>query len=212
VPLVITSIPAASANEQSGDAGENTSSGACSDSLNADARCTGLVDVDTTYINSHFGREMKLLPAPAAALENLAQAFYGRYNKKIQVNWAFRSVAMQQCYVDNPPTSSPVAKVCQSNHNGGTGVDISANTTNLTEAQYNWLVCGSEETCSCTKGEGKSYCTSDVAHYGFKVLNYNPNQGSSSIVEQHHFDYQNSTSTATEVCQACPGISECGCD
>ncbi len=210
-PLVITKIAETAATESTGDAGEDTSSGACPDTLNVDARCTGLTTLDTTYITPKAGRDLQLLPAPAAAVQNLAQAFYERYNKKIQINWAFRSIPMQQCYVDHPPSSSAVAKACYSNHNGGSAVDISANSSALTQKQYNWLVCGNEESCTCTTPSGGSFCKSNVAHYGFRVLNYNSKQDTTSISEQHHFDYQGSNVT-TDVCQACPGITECGCD
>ena len=90
-------------------------------------------------------------------------------------------------------------------------MDISSNPSALTQEQYNWLVCGSESTCACTPTGSSGWCKSNVAHYGFKVRNYNPNQQTKDLDEQHHFDFENSTSVGQEVCNMCPTLTECDC-
>lgn len=192
------------------------SPGDCSAVLNSPASsstCTGLSDLNAEYtLQALNTTALQMLPAPAAQWDAMAEAYFTLYGTQIPITHSFRSIEYQQCLVDEARGDHPAA-ACTSPHNGGAAVDV--NTLGITQAQYNWIVCGQEETCeteTLSSGTCGSVERPANAHYGFKVFNYNENRAEQSLCEQHHFDFQNSTSSSTEVCIACPGLTACGCE
>lgn len=202
------------------DAGESvvagvTSSGDCSAVLSSPASsptCTGLADLNPTYTTQAISTTaLQMLPSAAAQWNAMAEEYFNRYGTPIPITHSFRSIEYQQCLIDTSRGDHPAA-ACKSPHNGGAAVDV--NTLGITQAQYNWIVCGQETTCpteTLSNGTCGNVKRPKSAHYGFKVFNYNENRQGQSLCEQHHFDFQNSTSSSTEVCIACPGLTACGC-
>lgn len=173
----------------------------------ADLACTGVQTVDMQFTTQNLSQSsMQLVPAAAEDWNRMAADFYARYSKKIPVNHMFRSFAYQECLYKNDIGENPSNPNCNSKgHVSGGAVDM--NTGSFTQAEYNWLVCGNETGCTIIGTSKSGYSQTSGNKYNWKVLNYNPNKAGGKITEDHHFDYQGSSS----VCQACPDLVACGC-
>ncbi|MBU0732041.1 hypothetical protein KKC88_04135 [Patescibacteria group bacterium] len=169
--------------------------------------CTGLVGLDPNYTTGGGGVALKLKTDAAADWEKLVKDYAAHFPgaAPLSVSNGYRPPEFQDCIHRNNIGDSPTS-ACGSNGQGSghqSGASIDVNTSALTQDKYNYICCGQETECSYTD-DPSGYDDIDGRHYGWRVLNYNPDL-SSHKSEQHHFSYQ-SMGTHQDVC---PGDGWC---
>lgn len=203
--------------------------GACTEKPgNADDEaCTErMAAIDERFTRGNSKTAMRLNESAALNWNELAQDFHERFGKPVPINHGFRSTTYQACLASDPTADNPAGQ-CSSPHVKGAAVDVS--TSSLTQAEYNFLVCGDEDEClydfTPSNLSGVQDYPIDLVNDGyfqlgakntvrepnggFTVLNYNPVKDRTSITEQHHFDHPSQNSV--NVCTICPTNPDCSC-